>query len=456
MRKKILFRLLNKKGWLCFGFCLILIFLLTVPVHASYVNSYAPSGVTCPLYSFTDDKGIEHVGYAEWKGREGIPNSGDDGNIRIAFYNGGNRRMVSNYEYGWYETGSWEMDDMIYSVFVGDYTGNVAVSNVRTNASIFVPSFSDVDKLNGYINGTLDISECDNWNEIQNANASYDSSIPVPDDLSISSCSASGIQAVWTYSDNSKLNYNGYPLQYDVKTEYFYSSMSATSGLLFGHSGSGASQGLSINSAIGNLQTVEARYTVEDYLAQGEALVNDLLKSATVDKKNGPMSSVNTFSGVPVDYSDRFVSSGNPFFTGATNSTHAIFIGCQTTVTPFYIDDAGVKYCGNDSVTRKFINGVTSTVSGGSTTVVIGTDGEGNKYFESSYTPSYDDAGLGSVDSDNLLEHIRKGFGLIGTDGYIELSHRFFLGVPSYIWALIAMAMSVNIIVILFKALRGM
>lgn len=60
------------------------------------------------------------------------------------------------------------------------------------------------------------------------------------------------------------------------------------------------------------------------------------------------------------------------------------------------------------------------------------------------------------LNTDNLLEYISNGYGLFGTGGYIELSRRFFLGVPSYIWALIAMAMSVNIVVIVFKVIRGM
>lgn len=100
----------------------------------------------------------------------------------------------------------------------------------------------------------------------------------------------------------------------------------------------------------------------------------------------------------------------------------------------------------------------------GSGTKVIGDSLNGNVFVDPDKSYNYDDQGKevvpglnnGNLNSDSLLEHINNGFGLLGTDGYIELSRRYFLGVPSYIWALIAMAMSVSILVIVFKSIRGM
>ena len=62
---------------------------------------------------------------------------------------------------------------------------------------------------------------------------------------------------------------------------------------------------------------------------------------------------------------------------------------------------------------------------------------------------------LGNIDDSNLISHIKNGFGLFGTDGYIALAQRFFVGVPSQIWSLIYMAMAVSIILIVFKTMRG-
>lgn len=61
-----------------------------------------------------------------------------------------------------------------------------------------------------------------------------------------------------------------------------------------------------------------------------------------------------------------------------------------------------------------------------------------------------------NLDNPDLTNYVRTGYGLLGSDGYIQLSQQFLLGIPNYIWVLIAFALSVNIIVIVFKALRGM
>lgn len=326
---------------------------------------------------------------------------------------------------------------------------------------LYVPKFSSQEKAVQYARGEIDVTEADNYEDIKDVldkeNSLYDASVPIPDDVSISACSSNGVQAVWTYSDSSNLNYNGYSLQYDVSMEYLYSSMSATSGALFGYTGSSSIQGVNIDTAIGKLQTVEAKHTVEEYLLQGEPLVNDLLKSGIVEGTSGNMSPINSYTGTPPDYTSQFVSSGNPFFSGATNSTHAIFIGSQVTVTPYYIDSDGIRHYGKDSITRKFINGITSIVAGGSSTVIVATDGEGNKYYESDYVPSYDSSGsLANLDNNNITKYISDGFGLLGDNGFLALTQKAFGFIPSAGWVLIFLAMAVSISLILFKVLRGM
>ncbi len=325
--------------------------------------------------------------------------------------------------------------------------------------------FSDREKAFSYIDGTISeedlkkYSNYDSWKEEQRESV-YDKAIPIPDDFGFSNCDSKGIQVVWKYTDSESLTYNNYPLMYDVQVEYLYTSMSATSGFLFGYTGSTGLQGGSVDSAIGNLKTVEATHTVEEYLTTGESLVNNLLKAESIDKNYGPMTLVNTFSGVPKDYKSQFVSSGNPFFSGATNSTHPIFIGAQATVTPYYIDAEGIRHNGNDSVTRKFVNGITSAVSGGNTTVVVGTDGEGNKYYESEYTPSYEAGsglgGIGSLDGEGLGNYVKNGFGLLGNNGFLALAQRMIGIFPSEIWVLILFALGVSLTLMIGKVIRGM
>lgn len=124
----------------------------------------------------------------------------------------------------------------------------------------------------------------------------------------------------------------------------------------------------------------------------------------------------------------------------------------------YYEVDTGKYIASRDTYTYTWIYSTLQERYGSGT---VSYDSDGNIVTKNDFDNLNSDIGSnwGSVpdyEPDTLLQYIRKGFGLLGTDGYIELSRRYFLGIPVYIWALIAMAMSVNIIVIVFKVARGM
>lgn len=482
MKRINILQFFSKKGALVIG-VIVGIIIASFGVVIAHAEAMDIAGYEYPVMDgegavacyFADKQEGSNVARQLWYIKFDANAWADRENLRYAVLNvplpGGmiNKTVVSNVVYTCVNTTyrSWVTDNP-YQYQVGA-TGNNALA-YAPDSGYMIPYFSNYEKGLAYVNGTLydgklvDITECDNWNEYKeiyeaeqekNREKSYDATISIPDDFGISACDTNGVQAVWKYNDQTVLTVNGYPLQYDVKLEYLYSSMSATSGFLFGYTGSTALQGGSVGDAVGKLQTVEAKHTVEEYLTVGESLVNDLLVSCKVDEEKGSMSLVNTYSGIPKDYSKQFVSSGNSFFSGATNSTHAIFIGCQATVTPYYIDDSGVKHYGSDSVTRKFINGITSVVSGGNKTVVVGTDGEGNKYYQGEYIPSYETGSGGSLGGEDLANFVKNGFGLLGNNGFFVLSQRVFGFFPSQFWVLIFLAITVSISIIVLKAFRG-
>lgn len=63
---------------------------------------------------------------------------------------------------------------------------------------------------------------------------------------------------------------------------------------------------------------------------------------------------------------------------------------------------------------------------------------------------------FGLPDTGDLLENVDTAFGLTGGNGYFALMNQFLDAVPSQIWTLIGMALSVSIICLVIKIFRGM
>lgn len=324
-------------------------------------------------------------------------------------------------------------------------------------SSLYV--FSDLNKAREYLAGTL--SEDDlkkyaiNYDEIQESSAIYDASVPAPDKLYINSLSSSAVNSVWQYTDTTIDLSN---VTYKVEVENFYMSSSLFNSIVKGYTGKNGESSWKFNGTIDACNRLRGMSTVETYLsAPTQLLADQVLVSGEVMTDSGVMHATNVYICKPTDYSGQFASSQNAFFTGVSNSHWVEYCGSQITVTP-YMEIDGVMKKGSTCVARRFTNDILNTLVG-STYTKIAEDPEGGEYIES--TNKQDSSGnesdtIGSLDDSNILQHVKKGFGLAGSDGYIALAKQFFVGVPDSIWILIGMALAVSIAVIVFKALRGM
>lgn len=324
-------------------------------------------------------------------------------------------------------------------------------------SSVYV--FKDRTAARSYLSGNMSESELIqnalNYNDVMFGSASYDASVPAPDKLYINSLSSSAVNSVWQYTDTTVDLSN---VTYKVEVENFYMSSSLFNSIAKGYTGKNGESSWKFNGTIDACNRLKGMSTVETYLsAPTQLLADQVLVSGEVMTDSGVMHTTNTYICKPTDYSGRFASSGNAFFTGASNSHWVEYCGSQITVTP-YAEVDGVMKKGSTCVARRFTNDILNGLVG-STYTKIAEDPEGGEYIES--TNKQDSSGnesdtIGSLDDSNILQHVKKGFGLAGSDGYIALAKQFFVGVPDSIWILIGMALAVSIAVIVFKALRGM
>lgn len=449
--KKIRFLLgfLSKKG--CFWAGLLIgllgvLFFSLVSAHAYYTNSYSPTGATCLLYSCTDNNGYSYEVWADFLTVDGTPNDGD---IRIAYCSSRNRPIVSNYEYKSFNIGVWENSGETYSYYVSDYQGLANVSNVPTDAIIAIPLFSDFEKLQDYIAGKIDITECDNYEDLKKDYV-YDSSIAAPSKLYINSLSASSVTVVWEYSDNS---YEG--LQYEVQVENYYAAQSFAYAVLGGYTGSSVDQTIKLNGYINSLNQLTCKHTVEGYLKNPSGgLDEEILVSGTIDKSSGDMHSIDTYISVPVDYSDQFVYSGNPFFQGVTNAKHPVYLGSQVTVIPYRVID-GVRYKGNTVVCRRFVNSALNTLVG-STFTEIGSDSNGNSYINRTenvdITGESTSGSIGIGDTGTFFSFLNQLMSmLMDQTALLGVFNNLLSSVPAYIWVLIGFSIVVGIVAMIVK-----
>lgn len=321
--------------------------------------------------------------------------------------------------------------------------------------SLYIPKFSNATLGMQYAKGEIGIEYAENYEEIKGSMSAYSSSVPSPDKLYIQDMSESSVSVAWQYTDSS-IDLTG--VTYQVKVEHFYMTSSLLTSIAKGYTGKNGESSYKFNYSTDSMNRLIVEDTVETYLSAPTSLLKDsILVSENIDMLSGDMHSTNVAYVIPTDYSGQFASSGNAFFTGLSNSHVATYCGTQVTLIPYKeVDGQVVK--GNICVARRFMNDILNGLVG-STYTQIGQDDSGGEYIASS---SYQDTNgnktdmIGSLDEDSLLKNIKNGFGLSGTDGYIEIARQFFVGIPTSIWILIGMALSVNIIVIVFKALRGM
>lgn len=349
--------------------------------------------------------------------------------------------------------------DNVYGTFQlkneGYYVCEGLGITIDDSYSVYIPRFSSETLGKQYARGEIGIEYAENYEEIKGKMAAYDSVVPSPDKLYIQDMSEASVSVAWQYTD-SGIDLTG--VTYQVKVEHFYMSSSLMTSIAKGYTGKNGESSYKFNHSTDSMNRLIVEDTVETYLsAPTNLLADSILVSENVNLLAGTMHSTNVIYVVPTDYSGQFASSGNAFFTGLSNSHVATYCGTQVTLIPYKeIDGQLVK--GNVCVARRFMNDILNGLVG-STYTQIGQDDSGNEYIASS---SYQDTNgnetdlIGSLDEDSLLKNIRNGFGLSGTNGYIEMARQFFIGIPVSIWVLIGTALSVNIVVIVFKALRGM
>lgn len=323
-------------------------------------------------------------------------------------------------------------------------------------SSVYV--FKDRASAKSYLAGTMSESELMqnalNYNDVMFGSASYDSSVPSPDKLYIDSLSSTSVSAVWSYSNNSTSLDN---VTYKVEVENFYVTTSLFNSIAKGWSGKTGESSWKFNGTIDECNRLKGMNTVETYLSSPtKILADEVLVSANVISDSGVMHSTNTYVCTPTDYSDEFASSGNAFFTGATNSHWAEYCGSQVTVTPYMTID-GVTKKGATVVCRRFTSDMLNTIVG-STYTKVGTDDNGKEYIESTNRQDNTGSSIGEyekLDTDNVMTFIKDGFGILGSNGVLALAQTVFLGVPTYIWMLYGTLIAVTIVVIVFKIARG-
>lgn len=163
------------------------------------------------------------------------------------------------------------------------------------------------------------------------------------------------------------------------------------------------------------------------------------------------------------------VSTNKTSNSSAASHTH-VLIGYYATNIVYRDDAEGNHECGNLSYSYQWIYDSFRKRYGSGTNVMSNSGfNEGDAVLEPDLSYGYDRDGNMFTNSDfsqsgglttaNLLDFIKSGFGLLsnnGTVGFIALAASFFNSIPVAVWMLVYFAMSVNIVVIVFKVLRGM
>lgn len=334
--------------------------------------------------------------------------------------------------------------------------------------SLPIYHFPDKATCEKYLSGQMTEAELAsaalNYKEVQDSLASYDSTIPVPVKGNVNVITVSTVSSIFNYDENEIKQFeeeHGVTLQYDYEVEYFYQLLTKSQ----------------INKKNSNLEVAEVNRGVDDFAldknnlmvakttckeqfeafqAGGTPTTQKYLCTADSGtyKTSGAVELSNAVTSSPPDY---YTIYSIPFSVFSMEY-HMQFIVAQVKVTTYYIDDSGLKHTSDDVYFRRCLWDEDNDHYG-ATYTRIAKDESGNDVFKNSYEMNANGDNisndLGNIDDSNLLEHIKNGFGLFGTDGYVALAQRFFLGVPNQIWSLIYMAMAVSIILIVFKTMRG-
>lgn len=477
----ILLRFLNKKGVLILGVVLGLLLAFVVAgviVHAEETTEKPEEGNHAGSITWTDiwtdGNGVGASILKDVKGSGKVClyyTGGTDGTSNSGFILMSEEKFTCTLFSSVYNTTTVK-ESYLYGGKYQIYDAGM-VTSFSSNGFLL---FSDREKAFSYIDGTIsdeDLRKYSNYDEWQNANeiVDYDSTIPYYDNLTITVKNKKTATVSASMSAEQIAVYNaGYgdgdnPYVLELHNYVIYAKASKIGifndfVLLYGV-GNKLENTLPNDKKIDELirYDEEDRLLIHEYAGSGyteKCLYDDFMKlsdssylMASRQKNISPTDNVSAL----LTYSIDITPSSSTIGTGPDRYD---LIGFASVVAISKKTDEGYV-TGSCTYSYSWLtNAIDSRY--GSKTESYTPDGEqvsGSSFYYDKSTGSVVDD-IGTLNTDNVLENVKNGFGLAGKDGYLELLRRTFLGVPSYIWALVATALGINLLVIVFKVLRGM
>lgn len=376
--------------------------------------------------------------------------------------------------------------DTVYGTFEYRKEGYYTCDGFGINTSVFfnlcIPKFSSASLAIQYAKGEIGLEQAENWNYLQDSMVtnSYNEDMPRYDKLTITVNSndtatvTAGMseeqlaiyQAGFTDSTNPyKLELHNYAIYAKKSQIGIFNDFVLKYGV-----GTKLENWLPSSKKMDELVTFDEndRLLIHEYAGSGacsKCLYDDVMTissasylMASRQKIISPPDGVVATSTYTIDITP---ASNN---IGSAPDTYDL-IGFCSVIAITKLDDDGNYIAGPCTYSYSWLTEAMAQRYGNKTESYLpdGTQVSGSSnYFDKStgeimdYSTGSSGSATGSIDIDGLLEDIKKGFGLSGTNGYIELARQFFVGIPTSIWILIGTALAVNIIVIIFKALRGM
>lgn len=359
-----------------------------------------------------------------------------------------------------------ERDGNVTTVTGTNYSTDTSVLSYTSNIYIF--STSQMAEL--YLNGEIDASSALNYEEVQNANRSfsYDSDLPYYDKTSLSLNADNTCLLDANMSNSQRDLYNsfstdsGSPFMIELYSHAIYAKTTDLGNfnafvLMYGTENN-------LGNKLPNAKKVDE---IIKFDSSGRLIVNGEQGFTGGGGRHGDSFSISDSSPL-IAYTFEQVTfrdglSATSHFTRdvsyvGTEMDGYILIGYMTEICLVYPDGNDVRY-GRKTYSYTWLTRALRERYGSQSSFYDG-DGvkfEGEDYVFDEYGKEVDSTySGGNLNNDNVIDYIKNGYGLSGTDGYIEMSRRFFVGIPDYIWGIIAFALSINVIVILFKVLRGM
>ena len=373
--------------------------------------------------------------------------------------------------YGLSGNGLSSLGSILYYFDTDSYTSYSASGNFRwynfegTSDTWFVYLFGDSDTFVDYVTGKTDAESAENYDDMNPGTdwlRQYDSSVPTVSYLKVSSINSSSARIEAGFDDFSVVHdyFMDNGLSYEL---HIYPLYCTQFGMSYLSKWSVTDFARSFDKAMYELLGVNYSTWSQNHLMNSNDISNNMLDIQKLSHvpSNWLGSALSAADGFmcyddPVTFSESCDGTSNIVKTVSfTDHGDYVFCGCWCRIRTF----SGNKTSGWTYI-QAFNNDHLKHLLAMNSNYSDKVDDLGEKYIDSNHNNSVVNPSsvFDSVDLQNpdLTNYVKTGYGLLGSDGYIQLSQQFLLGIPNYIWVLIAFALSVNIIVIVFKALRGM